>query len=268
MMQFSNAMIMGVLNITPNSFSDGGQYLTIDKAISRAQLMIDQGADMIDIGGESSRPDASQVSIDEEASRVIPVIEALSKLIKVPISIDTSKAKIMQLAIEAGASMINDVRALQSKSSLEIVASTAKDVCLMHMQGDPKTMQNNPIYTDVIDEIKHFFEQRIEACINAGISQNKIILDPGFGFGKTLNHNLEILRSLDEFKSFGLRILVGMSRKSMIGTILNNRNTDGRTIGSVTAAIIASQNGANIVRVHDILETKDAFKVLQSVAGV
>jgi dihydropteroate synthase len=267
-MQYSNAMIMGVLNITPDSFSDGGQYLTIDKAISRAQLMIDQGADMIDIGGESNRPDASQVSIDEEVGRVIPVIEALSKLINVPISIDTSKAKIMQLAIEAGASMINDVRALQSKLSLEIVASTAKDVCLMHMQGDPKTMQNNPIYTDVIDEIKHFFEQRIEACINAGISQNKIILDPGFGFGKTLNHNLEILRRLDEFESFGLRILVGMSRKSMIGTILNNRNTDGRTIGSVTAAIIASQNGANIVRVHDILETKDAFKVLQSVAGV
>ncbi len=260
-------MIMGVLNITPDSFSDGGQYLTIDKAISRAQLMIDQGADMIDIGGESSRPDASQVSIDEEAGRVIPVIEALSKLINVPISIDTSKAKIMQLAIEAGASMINDVRALQSKSSLEIVASTAKDVCLMHMQGDPKTMQNNPIYTDVIDEIKQFFEQRIEACINAGISQNKIILDPGFGFGKTLNHNLEILRRLDEFKRFGLRILVGISRKSMIGSMLNNRNTNGRTIGSVTAAIIASQNGANIVRVHDILETKDAFKVLQSVAG-
>lgn len=260
-------MIMGVLNITPDSFSDGGQYLTIDKAISRAQLMIDQGADMIDIGGESSRPDASQVSIDEEAGRVIPVIEALSKLINVPISIDTSKAKIMQLAIEAGASMINDVRALQSKSSLEIVASTAKDVCLMHMQGDPKTMQNNPIYTDVIDEIKHFFEQRIEACINAGISQNKIILDPGFGFGKTLNHNLEILRRLDEFKSFGLRILVGISRKSMIGSMLNNRNTDGRTIGSVIAAIIAFQNGANIVRVHDILETKDAFKVLQSVTG-
>lgn len=260
-------MIMGVLNITPDSFSDGGQYLTIDKAISRAQLMIDQGADMIDIGGESSRPDASQVSIDEEAGRVIPVIEALSKLINVPISIDTSKAKIMQLAIEAGASMINDVRALHSKSSLEIVASTAKDVCLMHMQGDPKTMQNNPIYTDVIDEIKHFFEQRIEACINAGISQNKIILDPGFGFGKTLNHNLEILRRLDEFKSFGLRILVGISRKSMIGSMLNNRNTDGRTIGSVTTAIIAFQNGANIVRVHDILETKDAFKVLQSVTG-
>lgn len=260
-------MIMGVLNITPDSFSDGGQYLTIDKAITRAQLMIDQGADMIDIGGESSRPNASQVSIDEEASRVIPVIEALSKLINVPISIDTSKAKIMQLAIQAGASMINDVRALQSKSSLEIAASTAKDVCLMHMQGNPKTMQNNPIYTDVIDEIKHFFEQRIEACINAGMSQNKIILDPGFGFGKTLNHNLEILRRLDEFKSFGLKILVGISRKSMIGSMLNNRNTDGRTIGSVTAAIIASQNGANIVRVHDILETKDAFKVLQSVAG-
>lgn len=253
-------MIMGVLNITPDSFSDGGQYLIIDKAINQAQLMINQGADMIDIGGESTRPDALQVSIDNEASRVIPVIKALSKLINVPISIDTSKAQIMQLAIEAGASMINDVRALQAKSSLEVTASTGKDVCLMHMQ-------NNPVYTDVIDEIKHFFDQRIEACIGAGISQNKIILDPGFGFGKTLNHNLEILRRLDEFKSFGLRILVGMSRKSMIGSMLNNRNTDGRMIGSVTTAIIASQNGANIVRVHDVLETKDAFKVLKSVAG-
>lgn len=259
-MQSSNTMIMGVLNITPDSFSDGGQYLIIDKAINQAQLMINQGADMIDIGGESTRPDALQVSIDNEASRVIPVIKALSKLINVPISIDTSKAQIMQLAIEAGASMINDVRALQAKSSLEVTASTGKDVCLMHMQ-------NNPVYTDVIDEIKHFFDQRIEACIGAGISQNKIILDPGFGFGKTLNHNLEILRRLDEFKSFGLRILVGMSRKSMIGSMLNNRNTDGRMIGSVTTAIIASQNGANIVRVHDVLETKDAFKVLQSVAG-
>ncbi|QKQ24733.1 dihydropteroate synthase [Candidatus Ruthia endofausta] len=259
-MQSSNTMIMGVLNITPDSFSDGGQYLIIDKAINQAQLMINQGADMIDIGGESTRPDALQVSIDNEASRVIPVIKALSKLINVPISIDTSKAQIMQLAIEAGASMINDVRALQAKSSLEVTASTGKDVCLMHMQ-------NNPVYTDVIDEIKHFFDQRIEACIGAGISQNKIILDPGFGFGKTLNHNLEILRRLDEFKSFGLRILVGMSRKSMIGSMLNNRNTDGRMIGSVTTAIIASQNGANIVRVHDVLETKDAFKVLKSVAG-
>ncbi len=251
---------MGVLNITPDSFSDGGQYLTIDKAINQAQLMINQGADMIDIGGESTRPDALQISINNEAGRVIPVIKALSKLINVPISIDTSKAQIMQLAIEAGASMINDVRALQAKSSLEVTASTGKDVCLMHMQ-------NNPVYTDVIDEIKHFFDQRIEACIGAGISQNKIILDPGFGFGKTLNHNLEILRRLDEFKSFGLRILVGMSRKSMIGSMLNNRNTDGRMVGSVTTAMIASQNGANIVRVHDVLETKDAFKILQSVAG-
>ncbi len=267
MMQSSNTMIMGVLNVTPDSFSDGGQYLAIDKAINQAQLMVDQGADMIDIGGESTRPNALQVSIDDEASRIIPVIKALSKLISVPISIDTSKAKIMQLAIEAGAIMINDVRALQAKSSLEVVASTAKDVCLMHMQGDSKTMQNNPVYTDVIDEIKYFFDQRIEACIGVGISQNKIILDPGFGFGKTLNHNLEILRRLDEFKSFGLRILVGMSRKSMVGSMLNNRNTYGRMIGSVTTAIIASQNGANIVRVHDVLETKDAFKVLQSVAG-
>lgn len=267
MMQSPNTMIMGVLNATPDSFSDGGQYLAIDKAINQAQLMVDQGADMIDIGGESTRPNAPQVSIDDEVSRVIPVIKALSKLISVPISIDTSKAQIMQLAIEAGASMINDVRALQTKSSLEVAASTAKDVCLMHMQGEPKTMQNNPVYTDVIDEIKHFFDQRIEACIGVGISQNKIILDPGFGFGKTLNQNLEILRRLDEFKSFGLRILVGMSRKSMIGSMLNNRNTDGRMIGSVTTVIIASQNGANIVRVHDVLETKDAFKVLQSVAG-
>ncbi|ABL01931.1 Dihydropteroate synthase [Candidatus Ruthia magnifica str. Cm (Calyptogena magnifica)] len=266
-MQSTNAMIMGVLNITPDSFSDGGQYLAIDKAINQAQLMIEQGADMIDIGGESSRPNAPKVSTDDEASRVIPVIKVLSKLISVPISIDTAKAKIMQLAIEAGASMINDVRALQAKSSLEVAASTGKDVCLMHMQGNSKTMQNNPVYINVIDEIKYFFDQRVEACINAGINQNKIILDPGFGFGKTFNHNLEILRSLDEFKSFGLRILVGMSRKSMVGSMLNSRNINGRVIGSVTTAIIASQNGADIVRVHDVLETKDAFKVLQSVAG-
>ncbi|BAF61273.1 dihydropteroate synthase [Candidatus Vesicomyidisocius calyptogenae] len=266
-MHSSNVMIMGVLNITPDSFSDGNQYFTVDRAINYAKLMIDQGADIIDIGGESTRPNALQVSIDDEINRVIPVIKVLSKLGSVPISIDTSQAKIMQLAIEAGVSMINDVRALQAKSSLEVVASSNKDVCLMHMKGSPKTMQNNPIYTDVIDEIKYFFDQRIEDCISAGIDQNKIILDPGFGFGKTLNHNFEILRRLDEFQSFGLRILVGMSRKSMIGNILNNRNIDGRMIGSVTTAIIAFQNGANIVRVHDVLDTKDAFKILQSVVG-
>ncbi len=260
-------MIMGVLNITPDSFSDGNQYFAVDRAINYAKLMIDQGADIIDIGGESTRPNALKVSIDDEINRVIPVIKVLSKLGSVPISIDTSQAKIMQLAIEAGVSMINDVRALQAKSSLEVVASSDKDVCLMHMKGSPKTMQNNPIYTDVIDEIKYFFDQRIEDCIGAGIDQNKIILDPGFGFGKTLNHNFEILRRLDEFQSFGLRILVGMSRKSMIGNILNNRNIDGRMIGSVTTAIIAFQNGANIVRVHDVLDTKDAFKILQSVVG-
>ena len=257
---------MGVLNITPDSFSDGGQHFDTDKAIESAKLMISQGADIIDVGGESTRPGAQSVSISDEINRVIPVIEALHHSTNVIISIDTSKPEVMKLAVEAGASIVNDVCALSADSALETVARLNVDVCLMHMQGSPRTMQKNPTYNDVVDDIKDFFSQRIEACIDAGIAKDKIILDPGFGFGKTLDHNLEILKRFNEFKSFGLPLLAGLSRKSMIGTLLDDRNVDGRVVGSVTGAIIAVQNGADIVRVHDVLETKDALTILGGVS--
>lgn len=257
---------MGVLNITPDSFSDGGQHFDTDKAIESAKLMISQGADIIDVGGESTRPGAQIVSTSDEINRVIPVIEALHRLTDIPISVDTSKPEVMRLAVKAGASMINDVYALNADGALEAVATLNVDVCLMHMQGSPRTMQKDPIYNDVVDDIKDFFSERIEACISAGIAKDKIILDPGFGFGKTLDHNLSILKRFNEFKSFGLSLLAGLSRKSMIGALLDGRNVDGRVVGSVTAAIIAVQNGANIVRVHDVLETKDALTILRGMS--
>ncbi len=262
----TNPMIMGVLNITPDSFSDGGKHFSADDAILSAQRMIEEGADIIDIGGESTRPGAQAVSIADEINRVIPVIKALYHTTDVPISIDTSKPEVMKLAVKAGASMINDVCALRVNGALETAAMLNVDVCLMHMQGSPRIMQKDPTYVDVVDDIKRFFIERIEACVAAGIAEDKIILDPGFGFGKTLEHNLEILRRFNEFKSFGLPLLAGLSRKSMIGTILNDRNVDGRVVGSVAGAIIATQNGANIVRVHDVLETKDALTILRRVS--
>ncbi|HIM94992.1 MAG TPA: dihydropteroate synthase [Gammaproteobacteria bacterium] len=264
--QTSKPLIMGVLNITPDSFSDGGQHFDTDKAIESAKLMITQGADIIDVGGESTRPGAQSVSISDEINRVIPVIEALHHLTNVTISIDTSKPEVMKLAVEAGASIVNDVCALSADSALETVARLNVDVCLMHMQGSPRTMQKDPTYNDVVDDIKDFFSQKIEACIEAGIAEDRIILDPGFGFGKTLDHNLEILKRFNEFKSFGLPLLAGLSRKSMIGTLLDDRNVGGRVSGSVTAAIIAVQNGADIVRVHDVLETRDALTILGGVS--
>lgn len=257
---------MGVLNTTPDSFSDGGQYFDAEKAIESAKRMISQGADIIDVGGESTRPGAQAVSADDEINRVIPVIKALHRSTDIPISIDTSKPEVMKLAIEAGASMVNDVCALSADGALETVAMLNVDVCLMHMQGSPRTMQKSPTYNNVIDDIKDFFDQRIQACINVGIAEDKIILDPGFGFGKTLDHNLEILKHLNEFKSFGLPLLAGLSRKSMIGALLNDRNVDGRVVGSVVGAIIATQNGADIVRVHDVLETRDALTILGGVS--
>jgi dihydropteroate synthase len=263
----SQALIMGVLNITPDSFSDGGQYFNINDAIVRAKCMIAQGVDIIDIGGESTRPNAQLISQTDEINRVIPIIQALAIETNIPISIDTSKPQVMKLAVKAGASFINDVNALQSQGALAMAASLGVDVCLMHRQGSSKNMQNNPTYTDVIEDIKQFFAKRIDACIKAGIARDKIILDPGFGFGKTLAHNLEILRRFDEFKSLGFRLLAGLSRKSMIGAILNNRNVNDRVVGSVAGAIIAIQNGANIVRVHDVLATKDALLILQATKG-
>lgn len=258
---------MGVLNITPDSFSDGGKYLDQNSAIQQAILMIDEGAEIIDIGGESTRPNAIKVSSKDEFNRVISVIKALRKKTNIPISIDTSKPEIMQAAVDAGASMINDVNALQAVGSLEIAASTAVNVCLMHCQGSPKTMQNNPVYTDVVDDIKRFFESRIDACIRAGIKRKNIIIDPGFGFGKTLEHNIQLLKRLAEFKTFGLPILAGLSRKSMMGALLNGRKINDRLIANVTAAIIAAENGASIIRVHDVLATKDGLTVWQKLQG-
>ncbi len=264
--QTSKPLIMGVLNITPDSFSDGGQHFDTNKAIESAKRMIIQGADVIDVGGESTRPGAQSISIVDEIRRVIPVIEALHRSTDIPISIDTSKPEVMKLAVEAGANMINDVCALSADGALEAAAMLNVDVCLMHMQGSPRVMQKDPAYNDVVDDIKDFFSQRIEACIEAGIAEDKIILDPGFGFGKTLEHNIEILKRFNEFKIFGLPLLAGLSRKSMIGTLLDDRNVDGRVVGSVTGAIIAVQNGADIVRVHDVLETKDALTILGGVS--
>lgn len=258
---------MGVLNTTPDSFSDGGKYFDLDDAIIQAKRMIDEGADMIDVGGESTRPGADSVSIEDEIDRVIPVINAISTEVEIPISIDTSKPQVMELAVEAGASLINDVNALQAQDALTVAANLNVNVCLMHRQGSPRSMQSNPTYNNVINDIKQFFDQRINACINAGISTDKIILDPGFGFGKTLDHNIEILKRFNEFDSFGLRTLAGLSRKSMIGAMLGDRQVDGRVVGSVIGSIIALNNGADIVRVHDVLETKDAIDIWSKVNG-
>ena len=256
---------MGVLNVTPDSFSDGGQHFNSADAIQGAQRMIEQGVDIIDVGGESSRPNADPVSVVDEIQRVIPVIETLIKITDTPISIDTSKPEVMAQAVKAGASMINDIYALRVEGALKTASELGVNICLMHMQGSPSNMQNNPVYGDVVDDIKHFFEQRIEACVGAGIGAEKLILDPGFGFGKTYEHNLEILRRFNEFKSFGLPLLAGLSRKRMIAQMLNDRKIKGRVVGSTMAAIIAIQKGANMVRVHDVLATKDALTILQKV---
>lgn len=258
---------MGVLNITPDSFSDGGQHLGFEQALARAKQMHTQGADWIDIGGESTRPGASAVDDTEELARVIPILKTLKDELAIKVSVDTSKASVMRAAIAAGVDMINDVCALQNEGALEAVADSDIPICLMHMQGSPRTMQDNPQYQDVVDDIKRFFDQRIEACVQAGIDANRLVLDPGFGFGKTLAHNIEILKRFGEFSTFGLPLLAGLSRKSMIGAMLGDRPTDERMVGSVIGAIIAINNGADIVRVHDVLETKDAITIWQQVNG-
>jgi len=258
-------IIMGVLNVTPDSFSDGGLFIESSSAIAQAKIMIEEGAGIIDIGGESTRPGAPEVSVENELKRVMPVIEALSGNINVPISIDTSKPEVMQKAFEAGASIINDVNALRAEGAVEMAVSLRADVCLMHMQGTPRTMQNNPSYENVVSDIKVFFQERIDECQRAGMELRAITLDPGFGFGKNLGHNIALLKNLSEFHEFGVSILAGLSRKSMIGSLLGNKDVDSRMIGSVTAALIAVENGADIIRVHDVAETKDALTVWQQI---
>ncbi|KXJ50180.1 MAG: dihydropteroate synthase [Colwellia sp. Phe_37] len=255
---------MGILNTTPDSFSDGGSYTQLESALAQVERMIVDGASIIDIGGESTRPGAEDVSEEDELARVIPVLIAIKQRFDVLVSIDTSKAAVMIAAIAAGADMINDVAALQNQGCLAAVAQSDVPVCLMHMQGLPRTMQNNPSYDHVINDIVAFFQQRIEACVSAGIARERIILDPGFGFGKTLEQNFHLLANLSKFSQLKLPLLIGISRKSMIGNLLN-RDVKQRLAGSLSAAIIAAQQGANIIRVHDVEATVDALTVLQAV---
>jgi len=257
-LDLSRPCVMGVLNVTPDSFSDGGQFEDLNTAIHQALRMQAEGADIIDVGGESTRPGARRVSQDEELHRVIPVIEALSGQLSIPISIDTSKAGVMQAAAQAGAGMINDINGLRGQASLAAATATGLPVCIMHMQGKPDTMQDKPEYDDVVQEVLVFFRQRLKACAEAGIDPQKIIIDPGFGFGKTLDQNLELLSRLDEFRQLGRPLMAGLSRKSMLGKICGTALED-RLHASLAAATIACQNGADILRVHDVAPTIQAL---------
>ncbi|XPF96477.1 dihydropteroate synthase [Colwellia sp. RE-S-Sl-9] len=255
---------MGILNITPDSFSDGGKFTQIDAALAQVERMIEDGASIIDIGGESTRPGAVDVSVEDEIARVIPLLKAIKERFDIKVSIDTSKASVMAESIAHQADIINDVRALQNEGCLAVMSQTNLPICLMHMQGLPRTMQAAPQYDDLINDIHTFFKERIAHCNAHGIATKRIILDPGFGFGKTLEQNYELLAQLSTFKTFNLPILAGLSRKSMIGNLLN-REVDERLAGSITTALIAAQQGANIIRVHDVKETVDALKVLETV---
>ncbi|MEW5011021.1 MAG: dihydropteroate synthase [Cycloclasticus sp.] len=254
---------MGVLNVTPDSFSDGGDYSLVNDAVLQAKLMLEAGATIIDIGGESTRPGAAKVTIEEELARVVPVIKAIRADSAALISIDTSKPEVMQQAVAAGASLINDVYALRKPGALEMAASLGVKVCLMHMQAEPETMQQQPEYMQVVDEVGLFFEQRLQACQQAGIARENILLDPGFGFGKTLAHNLSLLAHLAAFKQYGCPLLVGLSRKSMWGELLGKK-VDERVSASVISALLAVVNGAAIVRVHDVAEMAEALTIYKA----
>jgi len=265
LLDLSEPSVMGVLNVTPDSFFDGGRFFGADAAVARAEQMVSEGAAIIDVGGESTRPGARAVSDEEELRRVIPVIEAISERLDVLISIDTTKSSVMRSAVAAGAHMINDVRALREEGALQSAAQSGAAVCLMHMQGaSPATMQHAPYYRDVVLELKAFFAERIAACLAAGIERDRLCLDPGFGFGKTVDHNLKILRHLEEFTDFELPVLVGLSRKSMIGKVLGAA-VDDRLAGSLALATVAVWQGARIVRAHDIRATCEALRMCHAV---
>jgi dihydropteroate synthase len=264
MLRLRRPLIMGVVNVTPDSFSDGGRCLDSERAIAHGRLLAEQGADILDIGGESTRPGASPLPLAQELERVLPVLEGLRGL-DVPLSVDTYKPEVMRAALDAGASMINDINALQAEGALEAVRSSDCAVCLMHKQGDPQTMQDNVHYDDVVREVRNFLVERVAACEAAGIERDRIVLDPGFGFGKRSVHNLELLRRLGALVDVGPPVLVGLSRKSTLGRI-TNKPVGERTIASVTAALLAVQRGAAMVRVHDVAETRDALQILGVVA--
>jgi len=262
-LSLASPVVMGILNVTPDSFSDGGKFSSFELACQHADEMVAQGALIIDIGGESTRPGAADVSVDDELARVVPLVEYVAKHHDVWISVDTSKPEVMRQAVNAGAHLINDVRALLEPGALETAAQLNVPICLMHMQGAPRTMQSAPEYQDVIADVFKFLNERIQACLEAGIPRERLLIDPGFGFGKTLEHNYELLAKLERFAQFELPILIGLSRKSMIGNLLA-RPTSERLAGSLAGAMIAAQKGAHIIRVHDVPETVDMLKVLQA----
>jgi len=264
-LDLNSPVAMGIVNVTPDSFSDGGRFLAVERAVQHGVQMASDGAALIDVGGESTRPGAEPVEEVEELRRVVPVIRELAAVAGVPVSIDTSKPVVMEAAAEAGAVMINDVNALRTDGALQVAVETGLAVCLMHMQGQPRQMQANPTYSDVVEEVYSFLSDRIEACLAAGMDLARIVIDPGFGFGKTLEHNLTLMRRLERFRDLGRPLLVGVSRKSMIGTILG-RDVDERLWGSVVLGILAVERGANILRVHDVAPTMDAMRVMQAVS--
>lgn len=256
-------LIMGIVNVTPDSFSDGGRLVTTQQAVDHALRLIEEGADMLDLGAESTRPGAVPVTIDEELRRVLPLVEALQAS-NVPLSVDTRKPEVMRAAVAAGADMINDVCALQQVGAFDALADANVAVCLMHMQGEPQSMQANPDYRDVVAEVTDFLVQRVAAAVAKGICRDRLVIDAGFGFGKTLQHNLALLRHLDRLVTLGVPVLAGLSRKSMLGQI-TGRMVDQRVHASVAAAMLAVQKGAKIIRVHDVAATRDALRVIEAV---
>jgi len=271
-LKLSSPQIMAVLNTTPDSFSDGGilykdkHQLDLSLILARVETFLKDGATIIDVGGESTRPGATPVGIDEELERVVPVVEAIAKRFDVAVSVDTSTPGVMTESANVGAALINDVRALSRAGTIEAAASTGLPVCLMHMAGEPDGMQDKPHYDDVVAEVRDFLLAQVRRCVQAGIHSSKILLDPGFGFGKTLAHNLTLFRNLDKFIALGFPLMLGVSRKSMIGTILN-KPVDQRIIGSVAMAMLAAQRGVQILRVHDVAATADALKILKVLEG-
>ena len=259
-LELTQPRIMGILNITPDSFSDGGFFMALDKSLTQAERMVSEGAAIIDIGGESTRPGAEPVSEQEELDRVVPVVEAIHNRLDTIISVDTSKPAVMRAAVGAGAGMVNDVCALQAEGAIDVVRDAGVPIVIMHMRGEPRRMQASPQYNNVVAEVKSFLQQRAATCVNGGIAHDNIILDPGFGFGKTVEHNFSLVKHFKEFTEMGYPVLAGLSRKSMIGAVVD-RPVDKRLAGSVALATLACWLGASILRVHDVAETRDAIKV-------
>jgi dihydropteroate synthase len=267
-LRLDRARVVGILNVTPDSFSDGGLHDSVDAAVAHGVRMAEEGADMLDVGGQSTRPGAAEVSLEEELQRVVPIVEQLVARTSLPIAVDTSRPEVMRAAVAAGAGMINDVYALRRDGAMDAVAELGVPVCLMHMQGEPRSMQDEPHYDDVVGEVHRFLTDRLFACELAGIDRRKVLVDPGFGFGKTLEHNLALLSALEQFASLGSGVYAGLSRKSMIGTLTGRSVPGERQAGSVAAALIAVQRGARMVRVHDVAATVDALAVWRGVHAV